>query len=137
MGAKGTASGAVIVTPERAQSIKPFGLDMKVLPATEATFRVISVIVACLAVQSAHAQDAAALSSPALSRCAGKVGAETRAADPAFASLGLNGMPWLTVERLDDTVGSLPISTTGTGYRRRRDGTAVPIRFTCAIDFSG
>jgi uncharacterized lipoprotein YbaY len=99
----------------------------------------LSFVLACLVVGSAHAQGAGALPSPTLSRCAGKVGSETRAGDPAFASLGLDGMPWLTLERLDDTVGTQPISATvtGTGHRRRRDGTMVPFRFTCALDFSG
>ena len=59
----------------------------------------LAFVLACLAVGSAHAQEAGAFPSPALSRCAGKVGAETRAADPAFASLGLDGVPWLTIER--------------------------------------
>jgi uncharacterized lipoprotein YbaY len=96
-------------------------------------------VMACLVAGSAHAQEAGAISSPALSRCAGKVGAETRIADPAFVSLGLDGMPWLTIERLDDTVGSQAISVTvtGTGYRRKRDGTTVPFRFTCVLDFQG
>ena len=87
-------------------------------------------LMACLVSGSAYAQDAGAISSPALSRCAGKFGAETRAADPAFVSLALDGVPWLTTEQTDDTVGSQPISetVTGTGYRRRRDGTEVHMR---------
>jgi type III secretion system (T3SS) chaperone YscW len=128
-----------VFTPKQALTIKPFGFDIKVLFATEPTRGAISVILACLVAGSANAQEAGAISSPALSRCAGKVGAETRAADPAFVSLGLDGMPWLTIERVDDTVGSQPISAAvmGTGYWRRRDGTAVPFRFKCALDFSG
>ena len=96
-------------------------------------------LMACLVAGSADAQEAGAISSPALSRCAGKVGAETRIADPAFVSLGLDGVPWVTIERLDDTVGSQAISVTvtGTGYRRKRDGTTVPFRFTCVLDFQG
>ena len=96
-------------------------------------------LMACLVTGSAYAQEAGAISSPALSRCAGKVGAETRVADPAFVSLGLDGVPWLTSEQVDDTVGSQAISTaiTGTGYRRKRDGTMVPFRFTCVLGFQG
>ena len=96
-------------------------------------------LMACLVTGSAYAQEAGAISSPALSRCAGKVGAETRTADPAFVSLGLDGVPWLTSEQVDDTVGSQAISTaiTGTGYRRKRDGTMVPFRFTCVLGFQG
>jgi uncharacterized lipoprotein YbaY len=96
-------------------------------------------LMACLVTGSAYAQEAGAISSPALSRCAGKVGAETRMADPAFVGLALDGVPWVTIERLDDTVGSQAISTTvtGTGYRRKRDGTTVPFRFTCVLGFQG
>jgi uncharacterized lipoprotein YbaY len=96
-------------------------------------------LMVCFVAGSADAQDAGAISSPALSRCAGMLGTETRAADPAFVSLGLDGVPWLTRERLDDTVGTRPISATvtGTGYQRRRDGTTVPFRFICALDFNG
>ena len=56
-------------------------------------------------------------------------------ADPAFVSLGLDGVPWLTIERLDDTVGSQANSATATGtdYRRKRDGTTVPFCFTCVL----
>ena len=96
-------------------------------------------LMACLVTGSAYAQEAGAISSPALSRCAGKVGAETRMADPAFVGLALDGVPWLTSEQVDDTVGSQAISTTvtGTGYRRKRDGTTVPFRFTCVLGFQG
>jgi hypothetical protein len=93
----------------------------------------------CLVTGSAYAQEAGAISSPVLSRCAGKFGTETRTADPAFVSLALDGAPWLTIEKTNDTVGSQPIfeTVTGTGDRRRRDGTVVPFRFTCVLDFSG
>src|SRR5215468_3257591 len=46
MGAKTPPSRAVIVKPEQAQAIKPFGLEMKVLLTTEATGGAISVILA-------------------------------------------------------------------------------------------
>ena len=107
---------------------------------TEGAMRKIGLsLMACLVSGSAYAQDAGAISSPALSRCAGRAGTETRAADPAFVSFALDGAPWLTIEKTDDTVGSQPIfeTVTGTGDRRRRDGTAVPFRFTCVLDFSG
>src|SRR5262249_23582755 len=96
-------------------------------------------LMVCLVTGAALAQGAGAISSPALSRCAGLVGSETRAGDPAFVSLALDGVPWLAIERTDDTRGSQAISTTvtGTGYERRRDGTAVPFRFTCVLDFRG
>ena len=44
MKAKPSPRRAIIVTPEQALSIKPFGLDMKVLLTTEATGGAISVI---------------------------------------------------------------------------------------------
>src|SRR5258708_9895616 len=112
-----------VFAPKQALAIKPFGFDIKVLLATEPIRGAISVVLACLVAGSANAQEAGAISSPALSRCAGKGGAETRAADPAFVSVGLDGMPWLTIARLDGDVGSQPLSSTGTAtrYRRTRD----------------
>lgn len=47
MDAKTSSLQATIVKPEQALSIKPFGLDMKVLLTTEATGGAISVIIAC------------------------------------------------------------------------------------------
>ena len=46
MDAKSAPLQATIVKPEQAQSIKPFGLDMRVLLTTEATGGAISVIMA-------------------------------------------------------------------------------------------
>jgi uncharacterized lipoprotein YbaY len=48
-------------------------------------------------------------------------------------------MPWVTIERTEDSVGTQPISTTvtGTGEYRRRNGTSVPFRFTCVLDARG
>jgi quercetin dioxygenase-like cupin family protein len=46
MDANTSPSRAVIVKPEQAQAIKPFGLEMKVLLTTEATGGTISVIMA-------------------------------------------------------------------------------------------
>ena len=39
---------AAIITPEQALSIKPFGLDLKVLLTTEATGGAISVLMGCI-----------------------------------------------------------------------------------------
>lgn len=47
MAARNAPLQTSIVTPEQAQPIKPFGLDMKVLLTTEATGGAISVIMAC------------------------------------------------------------------------------------------
>jgi hypothetical protein len=57
------------------------------------------LLMASLVAGSAHAQEVVAISSPALSRCAGKVGAETRAADPAFASLSATADAALAARR--------------------------------------
>ena len=46
MDANTSPSRAVIVKPEQAQPLKPFGLDMKLLLSTEATGGAISVIMA-------------------------------------------------------------------------------------------
>jgi quercetin dioxygenase-like cupin family protein len=46
MDAKSPASRAVIVTRQQALSIRPFGLDVEVLLATEATGGAISVVLA-------------------------------------------------------------------------------------------
>lgn len=85
------------------------------------------------------AQDIGGLSSSALSRCAGRVGIDMRQSDAAFGIIALDGMPWITIERTEESVGSQPISTTvtGTGERRRRNGTSVPFRFTCVLDARG
>jgi quercetin dioxygenase-like cupin family protein len=47
MDARTSSLQAIIVKPEQAPPIKPFGLDMKVLLSTEATGGAISVIIAC------------------------------------------------------------------------------------------
>jgi uncharacterized lipoprotein YbaY len=92
-----------------------------------------------LMAEPVDAQQPVNLSTTALTRCAAKVGGETRQADPAFATFGLDGHPWITVEHTEDKVGSQNISTTitGTGWRRRRDGTSVPFRYICALDPKG
>ena len=62
-----------------------------------------------------------------------------RQADPAFGVIALDGIPWVTIERTEEKVGIQSISTTvtGTGARRRRDGTSVPFRFTCVLNSKG
>ena len=85
------------------------------------------------------AQDPAGISSSAISRCAGKVGVETRKSDPAFSIIMIDGMPWTTVERAEEKLEARIIATTvnGIGARHRRDGTSVTFRFTCALDAKG
>jgi uncharacterized lipoprotein YbaY len=87
---------------------------------------------------SALAQDAGGVSA-VLSRCAGKAGTDIRKGDPAFVTLALDGVPWLTVESSEETIGTQKIATTvtGTGWLRRRDGTSLPLRFTCMLDSGG
>lgn len=87
----------------------------------------------------ALAQDLDGISSSVISRCAGKVGTDTRQSDAAFGIIALDGVPWLTVERTEGMVGTQPIVTTvtGTGLQQRRNGTIVPFRFTCVLDAKG
>ena len=95
--------------------------------------------IAAPAVGPAFAQDVGGSRRTALSRCAGRVGIDMRQADAAFGVIALDGMPWLTIERTEESVGTQPISTTvtGTGEYRRRNGTSVPFRFTCVLDAQG
>lgn len=99
---------------------------------------IVTLLVA-IASTTAIAQEAGGISSSAISRCAGKIGSDTREADAAFSAILLDGMPWATIERFEDQVGAQAISTvvTGTGARRRRDGTFVPFRYTCLLDVKG
>ena len=102
--------------------------------------RLISlVLLAAVIAVPAFADDVGGVSSPVLSRCAGRAGIDTRQADAAFGVIALDGLPWLTIERTEDSVGMQPISTTvtGTGEYRRRNGTSVPFRFTCVLDAQG
>ncbi|MBV8188669.1 MAG: YbaY family lipoprotein [Alphaproteobacteria bacterium] len=100
---------------------------------------VVLLLLGGVIAQAADAQQRVNLTTAALTRCAGKIGTDTRQADPAFATFGLDGPPWLTAEHTEDKIGSLNISTTisGTGWRRRRDGTSVPFRFVCTLDAKG
>jgi uncharacterized lipoprotein YbaY len=79
------------------------------------------------------------ISSPLLSRCAGKFGGDLRAADNAFPGMSLMGVPWLSVERTDQTVEGAHIATivTGIGTQNRRRGQIVGLRFRCLIDDKG
>ena len=93
---------------------------------------------------AAHAQDEqfrnqGGISSPLLSRCAGKFGAEVREADNAFPLLTLMGMPWMTIDRTDQTVDGAHIvaTVTGIGARNRRRGEVVGLRFRCLINDKG
>lgn len=99
----------------------------------------LAATIAVPAFAPALGQDAGGVSSSMLSRCAGRVGLDTRQADAAFGIIALDGMPWLRIERTEDSVGTQPISTTvtGTGEYRRRNGTSVPVRFTCVLDAGG
>lgn len=98
----------------------------------------LALLLACIAAP-AFGQDVGGLSSTALSRCAGRVGLDMRQSDAAFGVIALDGMPWVTIERTEESVGTQPISTTvtGTGEYRRRNGTSVPFRFTCVLDAQG
>jgi uncharacterized lipoprotein YbaY len=96
-------------------------------------------LVAGVVGQAARAEQPVGLSMPELSRCAGKLGTEIRQADAAFPPFALDGQPWVVVEHGEAKVGSLTVATsiTGMGWRRRRDGTSVPFRYTCALDAKG
>ena len=106
---------------------------------------VLSALAAVLCLPlAAHAQDEqfrnqGGISSPLLSRCAGKFGAEVREADNAFPLLTLMGEPWMKIERTSQTVDGAHIVTivTGIGARNRRRGEVVGLRFTCLIDDKG
>jgi uncharacterized lipoprotein YbaY len=92
---------------------------------------------------SASAQDGfndqGGISSPLVSRCAGKFGADLRAADPAFPLLGLLGLPWYTIEKTDQTVDGdhIVAIVTGLGGRWRRRGEVVSLRYRCLINDKG
>src|SRR4029077_67575 len=79
------------------------------------------------------------ISSPLLSRCAGRFGAEIRAADSAFPGFTLMGVPWMTIEPAVQTVnGNRIVATvTGIGARSRRRGEIVGLSFRCLIDDKG
>jgi len=95
------------------------------------------LLLSCVIAAPAPAEDG--ISSSAISRCAGKVGTDTRHSDAAFGLIALDGIPWLAIERTEGSVGTQPITTTvtGTGALHRRNGTFVPFRFTCVLDANG
>jgi len=100
----------------------------------------IGLIVAALpSAAPARAQEPGGISSSAISRCAGKIGMDTRQHDQAFGVIMIDGMPWVTIERTEEKMGAQMIATTvtGTGARQRRNGTSVPFRFTCLLDQRG
>jgi len=84
-------------------------------------------------------RDQGGISTPLLSRCAGKFGAQLRAADNAFPLLSLMGVPWMTIEGTDETVDGAHIVAvvTGTGMRARRRGQIVGLSYRCLIDDKG
>jgi uncharacterized lipoprotein YbaY len=79
------------------------------------------------------------ISSPLLSRCAGKFGAGLREADSAFPLLTLMGTPWLKIERTDQTVDGAHVVAivSGIGARNRRRGEVVALRWRCLVDGKG
>jgi len=97
------------------------------------------ILLACTLAVPALAEDASGISSAMISRCAGKIGVDTRLVDAAYGRIALDGIPWLTIERTEESVGTQPIKTTvtGTGAQYRRNGTSVPFRFTCVLDAKG
>ena len=106
----------------------------------------LSFLAACLCLSSAgHAQqpgefrDQGGISSPLLSRCAGKFGSELREADNAFPLITLMGVPWMTIERTDQTIDGAHIVAivSGTGARNRRHGAVIALRYRCLIDDKG
>jgi uncharacterized lipoprotein YbaY len=86
-----------------------------------------------------RAHDQGGISTPMLSRCAGKFGGELRAGDEAFPGLTLLGKPWLKIEKTDRTVDGAHVVAvvTGLGARSRRRGEIVTFRFRCLIDDKG
>jgi len=99
----------------------------------------IMALLAGMASVPAMGQEPGGISSSAISRCAGRIGFDTRQADPAFGFVALDGMPWVTIDRTEEKIGNQQIATTvtGTGMRQRRDGSSVPFRFTCMINENG
>ncbi len=84
-------------------------------------------------------RDQGGISTPLLSRCAGKFGADLREGDQAFPGFTLLGAPWLNVANVEQTLDGAKISTivSGIGGRNRRRGEVVALRFRCLIDDKG
>lgn len=83
--------------------------------------------------------DQGGISTPLLSRCAGKFGPQLRAGDKAFPLLSLMGAPWMSVDHTDQTVDGAHIVgvVTGIGMRSRRRGEVVSLTYRCLIDDKG
>jgi uncharacterized lipoprotein YbaY len=83
--------------------------------------------------------DSTGISTPLLSRCAGKFGATLREGDQAFPLMSLDGVPWMKIEHAARQVDGLQVAdtVTGTGARLRRRGQVVYFRFTCLLDGKG
>ena len=101
--------------------------------------KLVTVLLALGLAAPALARDEGGISSSAISRCAGKAGIDMRQSDAAFGLIALDGIPWVTIERTEESVGTQPITTTvtGMGEFHRRNGTSVPFRFTCVLDARG
>lgn len=99
----------------------------------------LSVCLAFPAAAQDELRNQGGISSPLLSRCAGKLGGELRAGDEAFPGFTLLGVPWLTIERTDQTVGGAHVVAvvSGIGAQNRRRGEIVTFRFRCLIDDQG
>jgi uncharacterized lipoprotein YbaY len=86
-----------------------------------------------------NGQDNGGISSPMISRCAGKFGSQLREGDQAFPLLAVLGFPWLKVESTDQTVNGVHVVAivTGIGARNRRRGEYIGLSFRCLIDDKG
>lgn len=86
--------------------------------------------------EPAMAQNEDGLSSLDVSRCAGRMGLDIRSADEAFVAFALDGLPWISAEEAEVSVGTQIVSTTitGSGWLRRRGGSITFFRYTCLLD---
>jgi uncharacterized lipoprotein YbaY len=89
-----------------------------------------------LLAEPAMAQNEDGLTSLDVSRCAGRLGLDIRSVDEAFVAFALDGLPWISAEEAEVSVGSQVIWTTitGSGWMRRRGGTTTFFRYTCLLD---
>jgi uncharacterized lipoprotein YbaY len=113
-------------------------------PALRAGFGAVSALAVsvCLAFPTSaqdEIRDQGGISSPLLSRCAGKFGAQLRAGDEAFPLLSLMGVPWMKIERTDQRADGAHVVeiVTGIGARSQRRGQIVGLSFRCLIDDKG
>lgn len=99
--------------------------------------RLCGLLLAMTAISTpAMAQDEHGLSSLDISRCAGRIGVDLRSVDEAFVAFALDGVPWISAEEAEVSVGTQSVSTTitGSGWLRRRGGTVTYFRYTCLLD---